>query len=154
MCIAADDLSAGGSESTIDALKLAGGDLLIVTKSDLATAARLDLPCGLEVPVVATSSRTGEGVDEFIAVIGQQLYREESQSYGPVVAATAERCRESVYMARAAVDRAGSIAAADAGDELVAAELRMALDALGKVVGAVYTDDLLDRIFKTFCIGK
>jgi tRNA modification GTPase len=106
------------------------------------------------VPVVATSSRTGEGIDELVAVIGQQLYREELQSYGPVVAATAERCRESVYMARAAVDRAGSIAAADAGDELAAAELRVALAELGKVVGAVYTEDLLDRIFKTFCIGK
>jgi tRNA modification GTPase len=28
------------------------------------------------------------------------------------------------------------------------------VDELGKVVGAVYTDDLLDRIFSTFCIGK
>ena len=43
---------------------------------------------------------------------------------------------------------------ADGGDELVAAEFRSALAELGKVVGAVYTDDLLDRIFSTFCIGK
>ena len=40
------------------------------------------------------------------------------------------------------------------GNELVAVELRAALAELGKVVGAVYTDDLLDRIFSTFCIGK
>jgi len=33
-------------------------------------------------------------------------------------------------------------------------ELRAALHELGKVVGTVYTDDLLDRIFSTFCIGK
>ena len=45
-------------------------------------------------------------------------------------------------------------AAGSAGDELVAAELRLALDELGKVVGAVYTDDLLDRVFSRFCIGK
>jgi len=32
--------------------------------------------------------------------------------------------------------------------------LRGVLDRLGKVVGAVYTDDLLDRIFSRFCIGK
>ena len=32
--------------------------------------------------------------------------------------------------------------------------MRMALDELGRVVGAVYTDDLLDRIFSRFCIGK
>jgi tRNA modification GTPase len=32
--------------------------------------------------------------------------------------------------------------------------VRSALDDLGRVVGAVYTDDVLDRIFSRFCIGK
>ena len=41
-----------------------------------------------------------------------------------------------------------------AGEELVAAEIRAALDELGRVVGSVYTEDLLDRIFSRFCIGK
>jgi tRNA modification GTPase len=40
------------------------------------------------------------------------------------------------------------------GEELVALELRLALDELGKVSGAVVTDDILDRIFQRFCIGK
>jgi tRNA modification GTPase len=38
--------------------------------------------------------------------------------------------------------------------ELVTLELRGAVDQLGEMVGAVYTDDLLDRIFSRFCIGK
>jgi tRNA modification GTPase len=32
--------------------------------------------------------------------------------------------------------------------------LRIALDELGKVVGAVYTEDVLERIFSRFCVGK
>ena len=40
------------------------------------------------------------------------------------------------------------------GDELVAFDLRLAVDELGRVVGAVVTDDILDRIFSRFCIGK
>ncbi len=40
------------------------------------------------------------------------------------------------------------------GDELVAVDLRQAIDELGKVVGEVVTDDILDRIFRRFCIGK
>ena len=40
------------------------------------------------------------------------------------------------------------------GEELIAAEVRLALDELGKVSGAVTTDDVLDRIFSRFCIGK
>ena len=43
---------------------------------------------------------------------------------------------------------------AAAGDELIVAELRLALDAIGQVVGVVYTDDVLDRVFSRFCIGK
>jgi tRNA modification GTPase len=42
----------------------------------------------------------------------------------------------------------------DEPPELVALELRAALDELGAMTGAVYTDDLLDRIFSRFCIGK
>jgi tRNA modification GTPase len=37
---------------------------------------------------------------------------------------------------------------------LLALELRKTLDAIGEMVGAVYTNDLLDRIFSRFCIGK
>jgi tRNA modification GTPase len=50
--------------------------------------------------------------------------------------------------------RARQIAESGLGEELVAAEIRLALEKLGKVVGAVYTDDILDRVFSRFCIGK
>jgi tRNA modification GTPase len=39
-------------------------------------------------------------------------------------------------------------------DELIALDLREALEWLGEVVGLNYTDDLLDKIFSEFCIGK
>ena len=41
-----------------------------------------------------------------------------------------------------------------AGSEIVAMELREALDALGRVLGSVSPDEVLGRIFSTFCIGK
>ena len=40
------------------------------------------------------------------------------------------------------------------GHEFVASEIRVLSEALGEVTGAVYTDDLLDRVFSRFCIGK
>jgi tRNA modification GTPase len=42
----------------------------------------------------------------------------------------------------------------DDPSEVLALELRGALDELGAMVGEVYTDDLLDRVFSRFCIGK
>ncbi len=40
------------------------------------------------------------------------------------------------------------------GHEFVSAELRAVVNCLGEVTGAVYTDDILDRVFGRFCIGK
>jgi tRNA modification GTPase len=41
-----------------------------------------------------------------------------------------------------------------AGEEIVAIEIRAALDHLAVILGVVYTDDILDRVFSRFCIGK
>ena len=38
--------------------------------------------------------------------------------------------------------------------ELLALELRVALDQIGEMTGTIYTNDLLDRVFGRFCIGK
>jgi tRNA modification GTPase len=38
--------------------------------------------------------------------------------------------------------------------ELIALDIRQALDALGEIAGIIYHDDLLDHIFSKFCIGK
>jgi tRNA modification GTPase len=49
---------------------------------------------------------------------------------------------------------AHSVALEEEGAELVALELRHALDALGEIVGSVTSDDVLGRVFSRFCIGK
>ncbi len=52
------------------------------------------------------------------------------------------------------VDTARSALADWRGAELVAEELRLAHRALGEITGEVTSDDLLGRIFASFCIGK
>ena len=99
---------------------------------------------------VRTSSVTGQGIDGL-----RDALRDAVLAAGPggaeVVAGTAQRCRESLRLAGESLERSRQIAG---GEELVAAEVRVALDELGKVAGDVYTDDVLDRIFSRFCIGK
>jgi tRNA modification GTPase len=46
------------------------------------------------------------------------------------------------------------LAVFDDAPELLALEIRLALQEMGEMVGAIYTNDLLDRIFTRFCIGK
>lgn len=120
--------------------------ILVLTKIDGVRSTDLHLDA------VETSSLTGAGIAELRRAIYQRISEEVVSS--EVVAPTALRCGESLRQAAAAVQRAQQAAAESAGEEIVAAEIRVALDDLAQVVGAVYTEDILDRIFSRFCIGK
>ena len=125
------------------------GDLVVATKSDLAL---------IDAPVAGVhycSSATGAGLGELASQLAQCVAElDGEQSPTIVAAATAARCAGSLQAADRALAAAVELTAGAGQDELIAADLRAALDALGEVVGAVCTDDLLDRIFSQFCIGK
>ena len=124
--------------------------LLILTKTDARPAhAGAELPAG----AIATSAVTGAGLDALRRAIADRLQSGSAASLA-MVPSTAARCGESLREARDSLTRALQVAAASQGDELTAAEIRLALEAIGRVTGAVSTDDLLDRIFSRFCIGK
>ncbi len=127
--------------------------LLVLTKIDLVEKG--DGRGSSPVPLFATptSSLTGEGIDALRDRL-QDAVLTVGAAGGDVVAATAVRCRESLRLAAQGLERARQIAQSGLGEELVASEIRVALEKLGKVVGAVYTDDILDRVFSRFCIGK
>lgn len=130
---------------------------LLRTQQHMVVFTKSDLPgdCSRLNGAIATSVVTGFGLNELRATIRSRLGAAAGEtSPAGVVAATAVRCRESLRLAGESLERAHEIARRQAGDELIAGEIRAALSELGKVVGAIYTDDLLDRIFSRFCIGK
>ena len=63
-------------------------------------------------------------------------------------------CEEDARISLQTGDLTGRLLASGEGEELIAAELRTALAELGKVVGEVYTDEVLDLVFSRFCVGK
>jgi tRNA modification GTPase len=130
-------------------------NIIVLTKCDLLKAR---LPLNVDradaIPIIPTSSITGEGLDKLCALFRSLLANEQFAETATTIAATAERCGESIRLAAAALHAACHTVQMEGGSELIAVEIRAALAELGQVVGAVYTDDLLDRIFSTFCIGK
>lgn len=125
--------------------------VVVLTKVDGVALGDGMKPCS-DMPVenIETSSVTGAGLDR----LRERLRMLARGDGGQAVAGTAARCRESLRRAAAALADAHELAVARRGEELVAAELRLVLDELGQVAGTVYTDDVLDRIFSRFCIGK
>lgn len=114
-------------------------DLCIRSKADLASA-----PEG----ALAVSAATGAGLSELRGAMGTLAFGTTSGTL-----ALNTRHLSAIDEARASLDRA--LHAIDTGAaELIATDLRHALDALGSILGQVTPDDVIGRIFATFCIGK
>ena len=122
----------------------AGADtILVANKIDLVPVAETDL----SPPALPVSALTGEGIDRLLTMLGErvaQTYRIEA----PVL--TRARHRQALEEAAASLRRSFSAAL----PELRAEDLRLALRSLGRITGAVDVEDLLDVIFRDFCIGK
>ncbi len=119
--------------------------------SQSPTSASQSPTIALGAAPVRTSATTGEGIDELRTRIASAL---QSVSASHAQQGVATRCGGSLRSVGEALARARSASKESAGEELVAAELRLALDELGRVVGTIYNDDVLDRVFSRFCIGK
>jgi tRNA modification GTPase len=131
----------GGKEADQEAGLAAEDVLPIATKCDV-----LSPPAG----ILATSARTREGLDELRSLLAERARSRGTSSLAPSLS----RCRHHVDACLGHLRQAHAIVLNEGLPELLALELRLTLEQLGAMVGAVYTDDLLDRVFSRFCIGK
>ena len=121
----------------------------VVNKSDLRCAIRA-AACP-RANVIHVSALTGAGIGPLV----DQIAAEARARLGDATAApalTRVRHRHELERCRAALDAA--ILGDPADLELRAEDLRLAATALGRVTGRVDVEDVLDRIFASFCIGK
>lgn len=102
---------------------------------------------------IAVSAKSGLGIDDLVNSVQNTLTALRS-SRGELLGATAARCQDCLRRAAAVLRSAAEGAGQGLGEELTAMELRQALHEIAVVLGAVYTDDILDHIFSSFCIGK
>ena len=114
-------------------------DLVVFTKSDLSPQ-RPDL--------FAISAQSGLNIPELLCRLDTLAFGETAA--GDSLALTA-RHLAAIEESLAALHRAAAVVD---NEELLAAELRASLDALGQILGIVTPDDILGRIFAGFCIGK
>ncbi len=104
------------------------------------------------LPVVHTSALTGEGIEELRESI-LRLMRGTSGADGSALM-TNLRQQQSVQTARKSLAAAAESTRNHVPHEMILLDLYGALRALDELTGATTTDDILNRIFSTFCIGK
>jgi len=146
------DLAAPTPEEEIAELERSAppGSIAVWNKLDIACERRpSELP--ERFPVVTISAQTGENLDALYDAIMRRLF-DRTRPELPEVALNARAGRElqTVKATLAAAERHF----ADGDYELAAAESARAARAVGVVVGRHADPDLLDEVFKNFCIGK
>lgn len=121
----------------------------VVTKADLPNRPSARRPDSVSVSVIS-----GKGLDELprrlsIAAFGGLM------SYGDILPVVT-RARHRAALERALVELDGFWTAREAGVDAAAAatHLRAAVSALDDLIGAVTPEDVLDRVFAAFCVGK
>jgi tRNA modification GTPase len=131
-----DPLDAGAVRSDAPLLRIG-------TKADLAGGQRGDYDAII-------STRDGRGLTDLLAEIG----RRAAAAIGDAGDILPSRLRHVELLNETKRFLSSALAGEARGQELRAEELRLAADRLGRIVGAVDVEDLLDVIFSQFCIGK
>jgi tRNA modification GTPase len=114
-------------------------------KIDLDVAGRPMAEAGF-----AISARSGDGLPELIAALVGFAHDYFGAGEGGLISRTRQRhlLRQTVVSLQRSIEVAGQ------GEELAAEELRLAAHSLGRLLGRVDVEDLLDVIFREFCVGK
>ncbi|GKS56720.1 tRNA modification GTPase MnmE [Nitrospira sp.] len=130
--------------------------LVVINKNDrpqeLSEADRRGIETAAPSVVIGTSAQTGTGIDDLRRAILQALpcFLESREA----VVVTRLRHRDALDRARESLQHAQQGACARVSAEFLSVDLRAAVQALGELTGDVTTEDLLNRIFSDFCIGK
>lgn len=126
--------------------ELSEGDAVVLNKCDAVSPDMQTVAAPLHQ--MRISAKTGAGIDELLAWLEAQVVARTGGSESMPM--TRARHREALVDARAALARFDNAQAIDTAAE----DLRIAARALGRVTGRVDVEDLLDVIFREFCIGK
>ena len=127
----------------------------------IAVLNKSDLPCVLALPPLFAgllqlhiSAHSGDGVEALKETVRATFLTSIHIDSREFVAISRARHRDVLFSADIVLEHFEQGLAAHVGLELLALELRDVLSSIGSVTGQVTTDDVLDEIFSSFCIGK
>ena len=164
----ADEIENEGIRRTLDQLNRTDlvlwlqssvGERIMPTPEILGSGCRIielvtqvDLGHGASTADLSISAKTGLGMDRLVDLISTQVMANFERGAESVLL-TRARHRAAVEESLDFIDRALA-SGHGTGVELIAEEIRLATRAIGKITGNVSVDDVLDRLFASFCIGK
>ncbi len=129
--------------------------LLVFNKIDIASAdlVRKNMEKLKDKSIVKVSALKGEGLDSLKdMIVSSSLVLQKDQTQGVLLSSI--RHKDALLRAKKSLSLAMDSVKNKMSPEFVALDVKGALDAIGEVVGKTVTDDILNKIFSEFCIGK
>ncbi len=137
-----------GLDKVLREAEKAGRGILVLAKSDLER--RAELPT-TSLPTVRLSSRTGEGIRELEETIAK-FFPTPQVPAGEIL--TNARQADAVRRAAESIRAAQEALAAGMTPDIILTETEEAMEALGEITGASVREDITNKIFSRFCVGK
>jgi tRNA modification GTPase len=123
--------------------------LLVVNKTDIATEFNFEAP---ESKFIRTSAKTGEGLDILQKAIIEPFHPQTLEHSGFLVSDA--RHYDLLLRSKNEIESSIRLLEQKMSEEIVLIGLHNAIRFLGQITGETTTEDMLTRIFSTFCIGK
>jgi tRNA modification GTPase len=127
--------------------------VFVINKSDLPAKVSLETIAEKGREYLCLSALSGEGIEALKSLIFHSNLRNWNEEREGVVV-TNIRHKTALDKASSSLGMAIGLLSSDQPLEFFSIELRDTLDSLGEITGMVTTEDILDKIFSTFCIGK
>lgn len=134
-----------------EAVKLAP-TILIWNKTDLPSAPVPCLNLPESMPVVELSAREGYGLDNLEDAVAALFPKDETVPYGELL--SNQRQEEAAGRALSSIRRAREALSVGITPDALLTDVEEALSALGELTGQSVREDITDRIFQRFCVGK
>jgi len=130
--------------------------LAILNKNDLPRRTSIgDLKAlGIEAPIISFSALRADGLENVKRELLRALESLQGPTHSEELAISRERHRDALAHALEALAAAKRSALQSMPPEIIAVDVTLASDALGQITGEVHTEDVLDAVFREFCIGK
>jgi len=148
----------GSEEMTEDDIELLEK---VKDKNAVIAVSKADLPPRISTDIIQKTGRrclyisalTGDGLEDLKSFIfNSNLKNWKEEREGIVV--TNLRHKQALDRASSSLEKAAGLLSDNQPLEIFSIELRDALDSIGSIIGTVTTEDILDKIFSDFCIGK
>ena len=151
IAILVGDVRTGFDHSVYAEVEAIGGEkrlVRVLNKSDLLNGNALPATDN----ALLVSAKTGAGMAELAAELRTKATSVDYTEHGAFVAGV--RHRQALRLALSEVSVADQLILDGVEAELIAIHLRKATDSLDEILGSVTTDEILERVFQRFCVGK